>query len=495
MFSQSHSVAEHPYNYDIVFKFLVMTIVWAIAGMGVGVLIAAQLVWPELNGNLSFTHFGRLRPLHTNLVIFAFAGNAAIATSFYIVQRTCQVRIYSDKLADVVFWGMQLVIVLAIITLPMGLTSSKEYAELEWPIDILFATVWVLYGVVFFGTIATRQVVHIYIANWFFAAMIVATTILYVVNNLAVAATLTKSYSVYSGTVDAIVQWWYGHNAVGFLLTAGFIGILYYFLPKQAGTPIYSYRLTIVNFWALISLYIWAGGHHLHFTALPDWVGSLAMVMSIILVVPSWGTLVNGVMTLSLAWKKLAVDPTLRFMAWALSFYGMSTFEGSMMAIKTVNAMSHYTDWTIGHVHAGALGWVAMITFGAIYHLVPVLMGRDAMYSVRLISIHLRCAVVGTFFYVTSMWVNGITQGLMWRAYSEDHGLTYSFLESHIASYPGYFVRFMGGALFLAGVLIMAYNTYKTVQLARREAKQQERDLFVSELPPEAVISTQGGNV
>ncbi len=468
----SSKVLEHPYNYNIVTKFVVMTIVWAIVGMGVGVLIAAQLVWPELNGSSPFTHFGRLRPLHTNLVIFAFGGCALMATSFYIVQRTSQVRLYSDKLANIVFWGWQLVIVLAIITLPLGYTTTKEYAELEWPIDILLSTVWLLYGVVFFGTIATRRVVHIYISNWFFAAMIVVVTILYVTNNMAVVASWTKSYSVYSGTVDAIIQWWYGHNAVGFFLTAGFIGILYYFLPKQAGTPIYSYRLTIVNFWALISLYIWAGGHHLHFTALPDWVGSVAVVMSVILVAPSWGSLVNGVMTLSLAWKKLANDPTLRFMAWALSFYGLSTFEGSMMALKTVNAMSHFTDWTIGHVHAGALGWVAFITFGALYHLVPVLSGQSQMYSDRLIAYHLRFAVIGTFFYVTSMWVNGITQGLMWRAYSEDHGLTYSFLESHIASYPGYFVRFLGGALFLTGVLIMAYNTYKTFQMQ----KQQQAD-------------------
>ena len=311
MVEQSKRTIEHPYNYDIVLKFVIMTIVWGIVGMGVGVFIAAQLVWPELNFN-EYTHFGRIRPLHTNLVVFAFGGCALMATAFYVVQRTCQVRLYSDKLANMVFWGWQLVVVLAIITLPMGLTTTKEYAELEWPIDILLSTVWLLFGVVFFGTIATRQVTHIYISNWFFSALIVVVTILYVVNNMAVIAGPMKSYSVYGGTADAIVQWWYGHNSVGFFLTAGFIGILYYFLPKQAGTPLYSYRLTIVNFWALISLYIWAGGHHLHFTALPDWVGSVAMVMSVILVMPSWGTLVNGVMTLSLAWEKLAKDPTLR---------------------------------------------------------------------------------------------------------------------------------------------------------------------------------------
>ncbi len=440
----SDSQQGHDYNYDIVRKFVIATILWGIVGMGVGVFLAAQMLWPALNLDFSWTHFGRLRPLHTNAVIFAFGGCALMGSSFFVVQRTCQTRLISDKLANIVFWGWQLVIVLAAITLPMGLTSAKEYAELEWPIDLLITVIWVFYGIVFFGTIAQRKVSHIYIANWFYSALIIAVAVLHIVNNLAIPVSLTKSYSVFGGATDAIVQWWYGHNAVGFFLTAGFISLLYYFLPKQANTPIYSYRLTIVNFWALIGLYIWAGAHHLLYTALPDWVQSLGMVMSIILLVPSWGTLVNGVMTLAKAWEKLNYDPTLRFMALALSFYGMATFEGSMMAIKTVNAMSHYTDWTIGHVHSGALGWVAMITIGTMYYLIPVVFGKAKMYSEQLIHTHFWMAVTGTVLYVSSMWINGLTQGVMWRATNVDGSLTYSFMDSLIASYPGYFVRFCG---------------------------------------------------
>lgn len=455
---------EKTYNYSVVRKFVIMTIVWGIVGMGIGVLLAAQLIWPELNLDHSWSHFGRLRPLHTNAVIFAFGGCILMGSSFFVVQRTCQTRLISDKLANVVFWGWQLVIVLAAITLPMGITSSKEYAELEWPIDILLAVVWFLYAVVFFGTITQRKVSHIYVANWFYAALIVGVGVLHVFNNLPLIVSFTKSYSVYSGAADALVQWWYGHNAVGFLLTAGFISMLYYFLPKQAGTPIYSYRLTIINFWALIGLYIWAGAHHLHFTALPDWVQSLGMVMSIILFIPSWGSLVNGVMTLAKAWEKLNYDPTLRFMALALSFYGMATFEGSMMAIKTVNAMSHFTDWTVGHVHSGALGWVAMISIGTIYYLVPVIFHKQQMYSEKLIHFHFWLAVTGTVLYVSSMWVNGFTQGLMWRASNLDGSLTYSFVDSLVASYPGYFIRFIGGSLFLLGMLVLSYNTWMTIR-------------------------------
>jgi cytochrome c oxidase cbb3-type subunit 1 len=453
------------YNYTVVRQFTIMTVVWGIVGMLVGVIIAAQLVWPDLNFNQSWLSFGRLRPLHTNAVIFAFGGCALFACSFYVVQRTCQTRLFSDTLASIVFWGWQLIIVLAAITLPMGFTSSKEYAELEWPIDILITIVWVLYAIVFFGTIMKRKTSHIYVANWFFSAFIITVAVLHIINSLAIPVTLTKSYSVYAGTVDAMVQWWYGHNAVGFFLTAGFLGIMYYFVPKQAGRPVYSYRLSIVHFWALIAIYIWAGPHHLHYTALPDWAQNLGMVMSLILLAPSWGGMINGIMTLSGAWHKLRDDPVLRFLIVSLSFYGMSTFEGPMMAIKAVNAMSHYTDWTIGHVHSGALGWVAMVSIGAIYHLVPVLFGKSGLYSIALVNLHFWLSTIGTVLYITSMWVNGIIQGLMWRAYNSDGTLTYSFVESVSASYPGYVVRLCGGFIFFSGMLIMAFNVWKTTQL------------------------------
>ncbi|MEK1908440.1 MAG: cytochrome-c oxidase, cbb3-type subunit I, partial [Pseudomonas sp.] len=354
----STATSQTAYNYKVIRQFAVMTVIWGVIGMGLGVFIAAQLVWPELNLNLPWTSFGRLRPLHTNAVIFAFGGCALFATSYYVVQRTCQTRLISDTLAAFTFWGWQAVIVLAVITLPLGYTSSKEYAELEWPIDILLGIVWITYLVVFFGTIVKRKTKHIYVGNWFFGAFIVVTAMLHIVNSMEMPVTLFKSYSMYAGATDAMVQWWYGHNAVGFFLTTGFLGMMYYFVPKQAGRPIYSYRLSIVHFWALITLYIWAGPHHLHYTALPDWAQSLGMAMSLILLAPSWGGMINGMMSLSGAWHKLRSDPILRFLVVSLAFYGMSTFEGPMMAIKTVNALSHYTDWTIGHVHAGALGWV-----------------------------------------------------------------------------------------------------------------------------------------
>ncbi|MGD2006840.1 MAG: cytochrome-c oxidase, cbb3-type subunit I [Cellvibrionales bacterium] len=464
------AVIETPtYNYRIVRQFAIMTVVWGIVGMGIGVWIAAQLAWPALNFDLPWTSFGRLRPLHTNAVIFAFGGSALFATSYYVVQRTCQARLMSDRLAAFTFWGWQAVIVLAAITLPMGMTSSKEYAELEWPIDILLAIVWISYAIVFFGTIAKRRVEHIYVANWFFGAFIVTVAILHLVNSAALPVTLTKSYSAYAGAVDAMVQWWYGHNAVGFFLTAGFLGMMYYFVPKQAERPVYSYRLSIVHFWALISIYIWAGPHHLHYTALPDWAQSLGMVMSLILLAPSWGGMINGIMTLSGAWDKLRDDPILRFLVVSLSFYGMSTFEGPMMAIKTVNSLSHYTDWTIGHVHSGALGWVAMISIGSLYHLIPKLYGRAQMHSIDLVNLHFWMATIGTVLYIASMWVNGIMQGLMWRAYNQDGTLTYTFVESLVASHAGYVVRLIGGAIFFGGMLVMAYNVWMTT---RREAEQ-----------------------
>ena len=452
------------YNYKVVRQFAVMTVVWGIVGMAMGVFIASQLVWPELNFGLPWTTFGRLRPLHTNAVIFAFGGCALFATSYYVVQRTSQARLVSDGLAAFTFWGWQAVIVLAAITLPMGLTSSKEYAELEWPIDILIAVVWVSYALVFFGTIMKRKMKHIYVGNWFFGGFILTVAVLHIVNSMAIPVSLTKSYSMYAGATDAMIQWWYGHNAVGFFLTAGFLGMMYYFVPKQAERPIYSYRLSIVHFWALISIYIWAGPHHLHYTALPDWAQSLGMIMSLILLAPSWGGMINGMMTLSGAWHKLRTDPILRFLVVALAFYGMSTFEGPMMAIKTVNALSHYTDWTIGHVHAGALGWVAMISIGSLYHLIPKVFGREAMYSTPLINAHFWLATIGTVLYIVAMWVNGITQGLMWRAVNVDGTPTYSFVEALEASHPGYIVRAIGGAFFLLGMLLMAYNVWRTVR-------------------------------
>jgi cytochrome c oxidase cbb3-type subunit 1 len=461
----SDHAAELPaYNYDIVRKFSLMTILWGIVGMSVGVLLAAQLVWPELNDFFQpYSHFGRLRPLHTNAVIFAFGGCALFASSYFIVQRTCQAKLFGGPLVAFTFWGWQLVILGAAITLPMGLTSAKEYAELEWPIDILITLVWVAYGIVFFGTIAKRKTPHIYVANWFFGAFIITVAVLHVVNSLAVPVSLFKSYSIYSGATDAMIQWWYGHNAVGFYLTAGFLGMMYYFVPKQAGRPVYSYQLSIVHFWALISLYVWAGSHHLHYSALPDWTQSLGMVMSLILLAPSWGGMINGMMTLSGAWHKLKTDPTLRFLVVALSFYGMSTFEGPMMSIKTVNALSHNTDWTIGHVHSGALGWVAMISIGAIYHLIPVLEGRKEMYSIKLINVHFWLATVGTVLYIAAMWVNGIGQGQMWRQFNLDGTLTFSFIQSVEFSYSGYFVRFLGGVFFLGGMFVLAYNTFRTL--------------------------------
>ncbi|WOJ93902.1 cytochrome-c oxidase, cbb3-type subunit I [Congregibacter variabilis] len=464
--SELNAALEHPvYNYKVVRQFAIMTVVWGIVGMFVGVYIAAEMVWPALNLGLPWTSFGRLRPLHTNAVIFAFGGCALFATSYYVVQRTTQARLISDKLAAFTFWGWQLVILCAAITLPLGFTSGKEYAELEWPIDILITVVWVSYAVVFFGTLVKRKTSHIYVANWFFGAFIVTVAVLHLLNSAAlpVGATL-KSYSAYAGTVDAMVQWWYGHNAVGFFLTAGFLGMMYYFVPKQAERPVYSYRLSIVHFWALVSVYIWAGPHHLHYTTLPDWAQSLGMVMSLILLAPSWGGMINGIMTLSGAWHKLRHDPILRFMVVSLSFYGMSTFEGPMMSIKTVNSLSHYTDWTIGHVHSGALGWVAMISIGCLYHLIPKLYGKEDMYSTNLINVHFWMSTIGTVLYIAALWVNGIMQGLMWRAYNQDGTLTYAFVESVVASYPGWIVRVLGGAIFLGGMLIMAYNVYMTIR-------------------------------
>ncbi|MGB5649844.1 MAG: cytochrome-c oxidase, cbb3-type subunit I [Sedimenticolaceae bacterium] len=451
------------YNYKVVRQFAIMTVVWGIVGMLVGVIVAAQLAFPELTDGISWLSYGRLRPLHTNAVIFAFGGSALFATSYYVVQRTSQARLFGGPLAAFTFWGWNLVIVLAAITLPLGITTSKEYAELEWPIDLLIAVVWVVYAIVFFGTIAIRKVKHIYVANWFYGAFILTIAVLHIVNSMAMPVTLTKSYSLYPGAIDAMVQWWYGHNAVGFFLTAGFLGMMYYFVPKQAGRPVYSYRLSVVHFWALISTYMWAGPHHLHYTALPDWAQSVGMVFSLILLAPSWGGMINGIMTLSGAWHKLRTDPVLKFLIVSLSFYGMSTFEGPMMSIKTVNALSHYTDWTVGHVHSGALGWVAMVSIGALYYLIPRLFGKTQMASNALVEVHFWIATIGVVLYIAAMWIAGVMQGLMWRAVNADGTLTYSFIESVERTYPFYYVRLLGGAMFLSGMLIMAYNVWKTV--------------------------------
>ncbi len=455
------------YNYKVVRQFAIATVVWGVIGMAAGVFIAAQLAWPALNFDIAWLSYGRLRPLHTNAVIFAFGICGLFATSYYVVQRTCQVRLFSDRLAAFTFWGWQAVLVAAAVTLPMGFTRGKEYAELEWPVAILITVVWVAYAVVFFGTIIKRRVQHIYVANWFFGAYILAVAILHVVNGAVVPVSFMKSYPVYSGVQDAMVQWWYGHNAVGFFLTAGFLGMMYYYIPKQAGRPVYSYRLSIVHFWALIFTYMWAGPHHLHYTALPDWTQSIGMVFSLILLAPSWGGMINGVMTLSGAWHKLRTDPIIRFLIVALSFYGMSTFEGPMMSIKTVNALSHYTDWTVGHVHSGALGWVGFITMGSLYYLIPRLWGRTEMHSTKAIEVHFWMATIGIVLYIAAMWIAGVMQGLMWRAINPDGTLTYTFVEGVKATYPYYVVRLLGGLLYLGGMLVMAWNVAMTVVAGR----------------------------
>ena len=455
------------YNDKVVRQFAIMTVVWGVVGMLVGVFIAAQLAWPDITFGIPWLSYGRLRPLHTNAVIFAFGGTGLIGTSYYVVQRTCQVRLFSDKLAAFTFWGWMAVIVGAVISLPLGYTSSKEYAELEWPIDVLITLVWVAYAIVFFGTIGTRKIKHIYVANWFYGGFILAIALLHIVNSAELPVGLMKSYSAYAGVQDAMVQWWYGHNAVGFFLTAGFLGMMYYFIPKQAGRPVYSYRLSIVHFWALIFTYMWAGPHHLHYTALPDWAQSVGMVFSLVLLAPSWGGMINGIMTLSGAWHKLRTDPILRFLIVSLSFYGMSTFEGPMMSIKTVNALSHYTDWTVGHVHSGALGWVGLITMGSLYYLIPRLFGQKKMYSVPAIELHFWIATIGIVLYISAMWIAGVMQGLMWRGINADGTLTYTFVESVKATYPFYVVRLLGGLMYLGGMLVMAWNTWMTVAKGR----------------------------
>jgi cytochrome c oxidase cbb3-type subunit 1 len=455
---------ESRYDDDPVRWGVIATVFWGIAGFLAGLFIALQLAFPALNIEPWF-NFGRVRPLHTSAVIFAFGGNALIATSFYVVQRTCRARLAFPSLARFVFWGYQLFIVLAASGYLLGITQSKEYAEPEWYVDWWLTIVWLAYLAVFVGTILKRSEPHIYVANWFYLAFILTVALLHVVNNLDMPVSLlgSKSYPLFAGVQGALVQWWYGHNAVGFFLTAGFLAMMYYFVPKQANRPIYSYRLSIIHFWSLIFLYIWAGPHHLHYTALPDWAQTLGMVFSVMLWMPSWGGMINGLMTLNGAWDKVRTDPIIRMMVMALAFYGMSTFEGPMLSIKSVNSLSHYTDWTIGHVHSGALGWNGMITFAAVYFLVPRLWKRARLYSLRMVNWHFWLATVGIVFYASSMWVAGITQGLMWREYGLDGYLVNSFAETVAALHPMFILRAFGGLLYLAGALLMVWNVWATI--------------------------------
>jgi cytochrome c oxidase cbb3-type subunit 1 len=486
-----HGADPSRYDDDPVRWGVIATMFWGVAGFAAGLYIALQLAFPALNLDLEYTSFGRLRPLHTSAVIFAFGGNALIATSFYVVQRTCRARLAFPSLARFVFWGYQLFIVLAATGYMLGITESREYAEPEWYVDLWLTIVWLAYLAVFVGTIVRRREPHIYVANWFYLSFIITIAMLHVVNNLSIPVSLvgSKSYSLFAGVQDALTQWWYGHNAVGFFLTAGFLAMMYYFVPKQAERPVYSYRLSIIHFWSLIFLYIWAGPHHLHYTALPDWAQTLGMVFSIMLWMPSWGGMINGLMTLNGAWDKVRTDPIIRMMVMALAFYGMATFEGPMLSIKAVNSLSHYTDWTIGHVHAGALGWNGMITFAAIYYLAPRLWGSSRLYSLRMVNWHFWLATLGIVLYAAAMWVAGIMQGLMWREYGADGYLVYSFGEVVSAMIPLYLIRAAGGLLYLAGFLIMVWNIYQTVRGKLRNEKPLTDAAFNPDadrpLPPE----------
>jgi cytochrome c oxidase cbb3-type subunit 1 len=463
------------YNDQIVKICAIAGIFWGVVGMAFGLIIAIQLAYPGFAFDAPWSTFGRLKPVHTTGVIFAFGGNVLMAASFYVVQRTCGAKLFGGKaLANFIFIGYQLFLFLAMHGYLNGITQSKEYAEPEWYADLVLLVVWVCYFIAYVGTIVRRNQPHIYVANWFFMAFIVVVAILHIGNSMAVPISWTKSVDLFSGVQSAMIQWWYGHNAVGFFLTAGFLGISYYFIPKRAGRPVYSYRLSILHFWGLTFLYIWAGAHHLHYTSLPDWTQTLGMTMSLMLWIPSWGGMVNGIMTLSGAWHKLREDPVLRFMVIAVAFYGMSTFEGPMMAIKSVNALSHYTEWTISHVHSGALGWVAFISFGALYHLIPRLWHRNEMYSLSLVNLHLWLGCLGIVFYITSMWVAGIMQGLMWRSYDEMGFLKYSFVEIVHALHPLYAIRALGGILYFSGMLIMVYNVFRTIYPVKQKVMETQ---------------------
>ena len=486
--ADNRAPAREHYNEDVVRLFVIATMFWGIAAFSAGVFIAFQLAYPELNLGFAETTFGRLRPLHTSAAIFGFGGNALLATSLHVVQRTCRARLFGgDETALFLFLGYQAFLVMAGLGYVFGITQSKEYAEPEWFVDLWLTIVWVVYLVVYVGTVMKRREPHIYVANWFFLAFIITIAMLHIVNNLAMPVSFfgTKSYPIFSGVQDAIIQWWYGHNAVGFFLTAGFLGMMYYYIPKRAERPVYSYRLSIIHFWALIFLYIWAGPHHLHYTSLPDWTQTLGMVFSVMLWMPSWGGMINGIMTLSGAWDKLRTDPVLRFLVVSVAFYGMATFEGPVMSIKPVNALSHYTDWTIGHVHSGALGWVAFVSFGAMYFLVPHLWHRKQLYSMRLVSYHFWIATLGIVLYITAMWISGIMQGLMWRSYDQLGFLQYSFVETVEAMHPFYVIRALGGVLFLIGALIMVYNLVRTVRGDIREEKPMVAEPAAAAAPAE----------
>jgi len=450
------------YNDKIVRAFLLVTLLWGVVALLVGILIALQLVLPKLNLGLLMTAFGRLRPLHTNAAIFAFAGNAIFAAVYHSTQRLCKTRIFSDALSWFHFWGWQLIIVAAAVSLPLGYTTGKEYAELEWPIDIAIAVVWVAFTINFFGTLFIRRERHMYVTLWFYIATIVTIPILHIFNSLELPAGFMKSYPVYAGVQDAFVQWWYGHNAVGFMLTTPFLGIMYYYLPKAAERPVYSYRLSIIHFWSLVFIYIWAGPHHLHYTALPEWASTLGMLFSVMLWMPSWGGMINGLLTLRGAWSKVASEPILKFLVVAVTFYGMSTFEGPLLSVKSVNALSHYTDWTIAHVHAGALGWNGFLTFGMVYWLMPR-MFQTKLWSKTLANAHFWIATVGILLYIVPIYVAGLTQGLMWRAIDSSGELVHGdFVETVMRLMPMYWLRVLGGLLYLAGAVLCGVNCFKT---------------------------------
>ncbi|WP_318402095.1 cytochrome-c oxidase, cbb3-type subunit I [Photobacterium leiognathi] len=452
------------YNYKIVQYFMVASVIWALIGMLIGVILAAQLYWPALNLDSEYFQFGRLRPLHTNGVIFGFVVNLLMGTSFYIVQRTCKQRLYNMSIAWLVFWLWQFILILAVITLPMGFTTSKEYAELEWPIDILIAITWVMYAIVFFMTIAKRSVHHIFVANWFYGAFIIVIAMIFIANNLELPVTMWKSYSIYSGAEDAIVQWWWGHNAVGFLLTAGIIGMNYYFIPKVAERPIYSYRLSVIHFWGLVGFYTWAGTHHLIYSSVPDWLQNLGIVMSLILWLPSWGGAFNSMMTLLNNKQKLKHDHIMWFFFSAIVYYALATFEGPLLAIRWFNMIAHNTDWVIGHVHSGALGWVGMSAIATFYYFIPRLFGHEQLWSNRLVKWHFWLAHIGIVLYAVALWIAGIGQGYMWLKEEPNGSLSYSFVEAMNFSAPWMLVRFIGGALFVLGIVLMIYNLYRTVK-------------------------------
>lgn len=451
------------YDTKVVRYFIIAAVIWAVIGMSVGVMLAAQLYWPSLNFDSQYFQFGRLRPLHTSGVIFGFVVNILMGTSLYIVQRTSKVELFNKSLSWMVFWGWQFILILALITLPLGYTTTKEYAELEWPIDILIALVWVLYVVLFFGTIAKRKVSHIFVANWFFGAFILVIAMIFIINNLALPVSMWKSYSIYAGAQDAIVQWWWGHNAVGFLLTAGVIAMNYYFIPKISERPIYSYRLSIIHFWGLVGFYTWAGTHHLIYSSVPVWVQNIGIVMSLILWIPSWAGAFNSAMTLLSNKEKLKKDYIMLFFFSAILYYCLATFEGPLLAIRWFNMVAHNTEWIIGHVHSAALGWVGMSAIAVFYYFIPRLWGKEDLWSLRLLKWHFWFAHIGVALYAIALWVAGIGEGYMWLTQLDNGSLAYSFVEAMDFKAPWLFVRFLGGVFFVVGLLMMVFNLYKTV--------------------------------